>query len=156
MRRRRRAPVRGRLSATLAVLLALSGCGALTTTPPAPTVADFPGIAGLLSQQGVILDDIVSGDAGCDDRDVARTAIAFDASGLDQAVPTRIHVYIFRDDAALERLRPRLEDCIRAYATDPEAFEFVEVPPFVAAGPGPWTPRLAAALEAALREGAGG
>lgn len=149
---RRGAPLR--LAA--ASLVAVAGCGALTTTPPAPTAADFPGIAGLLLRNGLTVDAIVSGDAGCDDRELARTAIAFDAAGLDQPTSTRVHIYIFRNEPALERLRSRVEACVRSYANDPESFGFVEEAPFIAAGAGPWAPDFRAAIEAALREGAGG
>ena len=35
---------------------------------------------------------------------LAKTAIAFDASGLDQAQPVRIRVYVFRDRDTWQRL----------------------------------------------------
>src|SRR5258708_26360244 len=80
----------------IAICLLVAGCGAFTTSAPAATPAGFQGIASLLVQNGLKIDHIVSGDAGCDDLTLKRTAIALDASGLDQATPTRLYVYIFR------------------------------------------------------------
>ena len=122
--------------------LHLAGCGALLETPPAPTPADFQGIAADLVKRGVTIDNIVSGDSGCDDLELSRTAIGFDADGLDQASPTRIYIYIFRNREAYERLRQTVDACARSYVVDPEAFESVEQSPFVVAGAGPWAPRL--------------
>jgi hypothetical protein len=133
----------------------LTGCGAIAGTAPAPTPADFPGLAGVLSQRGIRVDRIVSGDAGCDDIDLARTAIGFDASGLDQATPVRIRIYIFRNRATYERLRSTIDGCAATFVTDPETFESVESSPFVVAGQGPWAAQFKDALRAAIVEAAG-
>jgi hypothetical protein len=131
-----------------AFVLALVGCGTISTTPPSPTPADFQGIAGLLVGHGLKIDHIVSGDAGCDDLTLKRTAIALDASGLDQATPTRIYIYIFRNRAAFERLRQTVDACARSYVTNPDAFESIEASPYVVAAPGPW----GAGFKSAIRE----
>ena len=145
-----------RTAAASAVLaLAVAACGAISTSPPAPTPADFGGIANELGRGGVTVTDIVSGDAGCDDRELIPTAIAFDASGLDQATPVRIYVYIFRNRASFEKLRARIDTCARSFVTDPETFESVEQSPYVLAGQGPWAPRFEAALRAGLEVAAG-
>ena len=111
-------------------------------TPPAPTPADFQGIAAELSKRDIALDTLVSGDAGCDDPTLIQTAIGFDASGIDQADPIRIHIYIFRNRASFEKLRATIDSCARAFVTDPQTFETVEQSPFVLAGQGPWAPGL--------------
>jgi len=139
----------------LAMSLALAGCGVLTETAPAPTPADFQGIAGDLLQHGVNVDNVVSGDAGCEDAGLRQTAIALDAKGLDQATTTRIYVYIFRNRDVFERLRQTVDECARAYVTDPSAYESVDVSPFVVAGPGPWAPDFRGAIRAAITEAAG-
>lgn len=145
-----------RTAAASAVLaLAVTACGAISTSPPAPTPADFGGIANELGRQGVTVANIVSGDAGCTDRELIPTAIAFDAAGLDQAAPTRIYVYIFRNRASFEKLRARIDTCARSYVTDPETFETVEQSPYVLAGQGPWAPRFEAAIRAGLEVAAG-
>src|SRR5678810_38982 len=85
--------------------LAVAGCSFVETTPPSPTPADFPDTAIQLTQRGIALDHVVSGDAGCDDKVLAPTAIAFDASGLDQPAKVRVYMYVFRNREAFERLR---------------------------------------------------
>jgi hypothetical protein len=131
------------------VALAVAGCGFVETTPPAPTPADFQGIASEFVKRGVLIDHIVSGDAGCDDIVLAPTAIGFDATGLDQPTKVRIYLYIFRNRETFDRLRASVDTCARAYVTDPQTFESAEQSPFVMAGQGPWGPKF----EEALRKG---
>jgi hypothetical protein len=135
-------------------LLAVAGCG-FSTKPPAPTPADFQGIAQLLVQRGLKIDHIVSGDAGCDDTTLKQTAIALDVSGLDQTAPTRLYVYIFRNKDAFERLRPSVDDCARSYVTDSAAFEAIDASPFVVTGPGPWAPTFKTAIRDDFTQAAG-
>src|SRR5262245_7529433 len=135
--------------------MSASACSALVETAPAPTPADFQGIAADLVKRDIQIDNIVSGDAGCDDIELARTAIGLDAFGLDQAEPTRVYLYIFRNRDAYNRLRQTVDACARSYVTDPEAFASVEESPFVVAGPGPWAQEFHDAIRAALVEAAG-
>ena len=139
----------------VAVCLLAAGCGTISTSAPPATPAGFQGIAGLLIQHGVKINHIVSGDAGCNDLTLQRTAIALDASGLDQATPTRLYIYIFRDRDAFERLRQTIDACARSYATNPDAFESIEASPYVVAGPGPWGASFKAAVRTAFSEAAG-
>ncbi len=134
--------------ATLALLLA--ACGVVTTSAPAPTPADFQGIASEIVKRDIQIDNLVSGDAGCDDDTLNPTAIAFDASGLDQAQPVRLYLYIFRNRASYERLRGEIDTCARSYVTDPATFESIESSPFVLAGQGPWAPQFKTTLREAL------
>ncbi|MEO6207613.1 MAG: hypothetical protein ABIP77_06640 [Candidatus Limnocylindrales bacterium] len=149
------APTPSVLSAVLGVALILAACGTITTTAPAPTPADFQGLATELTVRGIAIDDLVSGDAGCDDKVLNPTAIGLTANGLDQAEPVRIYLYIFRDRAAFERLRATIDGCARSFVTDPATFESVEQSPFVLAGQGPWAPRFEAAIRDALLVAAG-
>ena len=139
----------------LLVVLAVSACNFVETTPPAPTPADFPDTAIQLTQRGIALDHVVSGDAGCDDKVLAPTAIAFDASGLDQATKVRMYLYVFRNRESFERLRATIDDCARTFVTDPETYESLEQSPFVVVGQGPWGPKFKAALRAGLEVAAG-
>jgi hypothetical protein len=141
--------------ALIALALAVAGCGLVSTSPPAPTPADFQGIATELVQHGIHIDRLVSGDAGCDDRTLAQTAIALDADGLDQGQAVRLRVFIFRNRASYEKLRATIDECARAWVTDPDTFESVETSPFVVAGQGPWAPEFRAAVRAAITEAAG-
>lgn len=144
-----------RLPALVAVVLVLAGCGTISTTPPAPTPADFQGIATELSRRSIAIDGLVAGDAGCDDRVLIPTAIGLTASGLDQAEPVRIYLYIFRNREAFERLRAAIDACARSFVTDPATYETVEQSPFVLAGQGPWAPDFEAAVREALTVAAG-
>ena len=136
----------------LAVCLAalfVAACGVVSTTPPSPTPADFPGIAIELIKRGVVVEDPVSGDAGCPDRVLTPTAISFRASGLDQPAPVRIFLYVFRDRTTFDRLQASVDDCARSFVTDPATYERIAESPFVIAGQGPW----GATFKARLREG---
>jgi hypothetical protein len=144
------------ISVALGVLaLIVAACGSLTVTPPAPTPADITGIASELTTRGLTLGHLVSGDAGCDDPGLIPTAIGFDASGLDQAEPVRLRLYIFRNREAFERLRAAVDMCARSYVTDPDGFESVEQSPYVLAAQGPWPPQFKAAVQDALEAAAG-
>lgn len=150
-------PVTHRLAriGLLASVLVLSACGVVSTVAPAPTPADFQGIAAEFVTRGIVLDHLVSGDAGCTDHTLTQTAIAFDASGLDQDAVVRIHIYIFRDGEAYGRLRSTVDACAAAFVTDPSTFESVDDSPFVLAGQGPWAAEFKAALREALDVAAG-
>ncbi|OGO53542.1 MAG: hypothetical protein A2Z32_08800 [Chloroflexi bacterium RBG_16_69_14] len=135
--------------------LLVAACGVISTTPPSPTPADFPGIAAEYARHGIDLAHVVSGDAGCDDKVLAPTAISFDASGLDQKTKVRIHLYIFRNRAAFERLRATIDGCARSFVTDPETYEAFEQSPYVVAGQGPWGADFEAVLREATKVAAG-
>ncbi|HZC33006.1 MAG TPA: hypothetical protein VE640_06935 [Candidatus Bathyarchaeia archaeon] len=146
----------GRAIAFLVLLVAcLGACSTISQSPPAPTPADFQGIAGSIVQRGIRIDHIVSGDPGCPDQALGKTAIGFDAAGLDQATTVRVYLYIFRDRATYERLRATVDDCARTYVTDPATYESVESSPYVLAGQGPWGPTFKTNLRAAIAEAAG-
>jgi hypothetical protein len=149
-------PIRPRaLCFILFAALAVSACSFVETTPPAPTPADFQDTAIQLTQHGVVLDHVVSGDAGCDDKVLAPTAIAFDGSGLDQPTKVRMYLYIFKNREAFERLRATVDDCARNFVTDPQTYESLEQSPFVIVGQGPWGPKFKAALRSGLEVAAG-
>jgi hypothetical protein len=139
------------------VLLAAStaACSALVESTPAPTPSDFNGIADALTKRSVTITHLVSGDAGCADPTLIPTAIGFDASGLDQTEPVRIHLYIFRNRASFEKLRESIDACARSFVNDAETYESAEQSPFVVAGQGPWAPRFEGALRDSLEVAAG-
>jgi hypothetical protein len=140
-----------------ATLLAtiVAGCGTISRTPPAPTPADFPGIAGAFALRGISATHIVSGDPGCPNPDLGKTAIAFDAVGLDQSTPVRLYIYIFRNRETYERVRSSVDTCARSYVTDPQTYESVETSPYVVSGQGPWGPEFKDNLRAAIVQAAG-
>jgi len=143
------------VSALAASVLVVAACGVVSTKAPAPTPADFQGIASEFVTRGIALDHLVSGDAGCADQKLTQTAIGFDASGLDQTDVVRLRIYIFRDAEAYSRLRSTIDSCAAAFVTDPTTFEALDDSPFVLAGQGPWAPKFKAALREALHVAAG-
>ena len=143
-------------AALAAVALLLAGCAAFTPQTPKPTPTDFEGIVAELATAGIGVDNVVSGDPGCDDQRLARTAIAFDASGLDQGTPTRVHLYAFKNAGVYDELRPVIDLCARSYVTNPEDYASVDATPYVFAGPGPWAPQFEDALRDALERAAVG
>lgn len=148
-------PPFGRTAVVRAVLLAglvagiPAGCGSSSGVPEAST-ADFEGTVAALELVHVTVADVVAGDPGCDDRTLASTAISFSARGLDQPQPVRVYLYRFRDDPTYDRLRPTIDQCARAYVTDPDAYAAIDAPPLVMTSPGPWAPDFAAAMRTAL------
>ena len=139
----------------LVAALLVAACGTISTTPPAPTPADFPGLTAELANHGIGVNHFVSGDAGCTDPALTPTAIAFDARGLDQSGNVRLYIYIFRNREAFERLRASVDACAASFVTDPETYETIEESPYVVAGQGPWAPGFEEALRDALAEAAG-
>ena len=85
---RRPFPAAFRAALLVLVVLVLAGCGQLLGTEPPATPTDFPGLTGRMKLAGIVLDDWVSGDAGCADPDLVPASISFNASGLDQATPS--------------------------------------------------------------------
>jgi hypothetical protein len=144
-----------RRAGPIAAAVFLAGCGTISNTPPVPTAAPFPGIAGRLSLHGIQVTGIVSGDAGCPDANLAKTAIGFEAAGLDQTNPVRLHVYIFKNRVTYERLRSTIDQCAAAFVTDPATYESIDTSPYVVAGQGPWGAAFKDNLRAALKESAG-
>jgi hypothetical protein len=137
------------------VALAVAACGTISTTPPPPTPTDFPGLVGRLIRAGISVDDYVSGDAGCTDKDLVPAAISLHASGLDQATPVKLYLYVFRDRPAFERHRDQIGPCAEAFVTDPETFEEIEQSPYVLVGQGPWGQQFEATLRSVMEAAAG-
>lgn len=151
-----RRPVRpAALALALVLAIGVAACGRISTTPPAPTPADFQGIGAELTKRGIAIDDLVSGDAGCEDPVLIPTAIGVTADGLDQAEQVRLYLYIFRNRTSFERLRSSIDTCAGSFVTDPATFETVEQSPYVLAGQGPWAPEFEAAIRDALGVAAG-
>lgn len=150
----RTAPRGALIRSVVACLWLVAGC-TTSSVPPAPTPADFGGITHLFRTSGLTIGDVVSGDAGCPDTNLARTAIRFRASGLDQATPVPVYLYIFNDQAAFQRRASDVARCAESYVTDPANLESIDVSPYVLAGQGPWASAFRQALRAGLTAAAG-
>jgi hypothetical protein len=138
-----------------AIATALAGCGALTVSPPVPGPASFPELSSKLGSVGIDVENWTAGDAGCDDPTLAATAISFEATGIDQAAPVTMRIYIFRNRDAWDRRQADVETCVAVWADDPATFEIESVSPYVLAGQGPWPAGFAAAIRGALIAAAG-
>jgi hypothetical protein len=143
------------LALLLSGALVLGGCKALAGTPPPPSPADFAGVVSFLSAAGIGVQQVRTGDTGCTDPKLVGPAISLQASGVDQATPVALHLYMFKNQASYEALRSSVDACARSYVTDPATYETVESTPFVAVGQGPWAPGFTAALRSALDKAAG-
>ena len=154
-----RASVVARSRVALLVALAsavVAACSAFTPTTEPATPTDFAGIVAELQNVGIEVDRVVSGDAGCDDQRLSRTAIGFDARGVDQPTPVRIYLYAFKDQQVYDELLPAVDACARSYVKNAADYGSVDAPPYVLAGGGPWTAAFKAALGNALRRAAVG
>ncbi len=132
----------------------VAGC-TTSSVPPMPTPADFGGLSQVLQARGVTILNVVSGDAGCPNPSLARTAIAFTASGLDQATAVPVYLYVFNDHAAFVRRSTDVGSCAQSYVTDPQTYESLAISPYVLSGQGPWAPSFKAQLLAGLTVAAG-
>ncbi len=82
---------------------------------------------------------------------ISRAAV----SGLDQATPVKLYLYVFRDRAAFERHRQQVGPCAQSWVTDPQTYEELEQSPYMLAGQGPWGTKFEAALRTVLEQAAG-
>ncbi len=139
----------------LTVLL-VGACSAFTATTAPATPTDFAGVVSELESLGIDVNRVVSGEAGCNDQRLSRTAIGFNARGLDQTTAVRVHLYAFKDQQVYDELRATVDACARSYVTDPAALGAVDEPPYVLAGSGPWAPAFKDALRTALQRAAVG
>lgn len=128
----------------------LAGCARLANPEPRETPAAFPGITRILGYQGIAVEGIVAGDAGCSDQALAKTAISFQARGLDQTTPLAIRIYRFKNEDALQRNLGAIADCARTYVTDPETVVQIVEPPYVVMSQGPWAPEFTRTFESGL------
>ncbi|HEY3523491.1 MAG TPA: hypothetical protein VGK63_07280 [Candidatus Limnocylindrales bacterium] len=136
--------------------LALAAAGCSGGGSAEPSTADFEGTVADLDRVHVAVSDVISGEAGCANSTLAPTAISFDASGLDQPNPVRIHLYRFRDGSTYDRLRPDVDQCARSFVTNPDDYVALDARPLVATSIGPWGPQFTAAVRSALERAAAG
>lgn len=149
---RHRAPA---VSAILFLAAALAGCSSILVSPGPPDPAPFPEIASQLGRFGINVQTWTAGDAGCDDATLSPTAIRFTASGLDQAAPLTVRIFIFADREAWDRRLADVDTCAAQWATDPATFQIIQTSPYVVAGQGPWPAGFADAMHQAIEAAAG-
>ena len=86
--------------------------------------------------------DWVSGDAGCTDPDLVKSAISFTANGLDEPQPVKVYLYIFNNKDAFNRHLGQVGPCATTFITDPTTYQQVAQSPYVLVGQGPWAPGI--------------
>lgn len=141
-------------AARLAIVLAVAAIVATacrSTAQAGPTPATFTGVVASLSEQGISIENVVSGEAGCDDRALVSAAIAFDARGLDQSTPVRVHLYTFGNGAAFNRFSPNVDACARVLGGT-GSFTRIDQSPYVAAGSGTWGTQFKSGIKTALSQ----
>jgi hypothetical protein len=141
------------VAALATIALALGACSGRA---PSPSPGGFQEVLEALARRGATVTQIVSGDPGCADRTLVANAIRFHVR-LDDGVDREVHLFGFRDAAALGRAQASLTECARSFMAErlDESSGSVEVGPFHAFG-APWSERLSVLLGDAFREAIGG
>jgi hypothetical protein len=143
------------VAVALALSMALGACSSGTYAPPSPTPADFGGISQILQARGLTILAVRSGDAGCPDTTLARTAISFKAKGLDQATQVQLYLYIFHDHDVFVKRSTDVGGCASSYVTDASTYESLAISPYVLSGQGPWGASFMDQLRIGLTTAAG-
>jgi hypothetical protein len=147
--------VRGRGLIALLVAVALTAC---TRGATSPSPAGFQEVFEGLARRGATVTGIVSGDAGCDRSDLVANAVRFTLT-LPDRVPREIHLFAFRNQAALESARTSLTFCAATFRERRDrpdgSVGSVEVGAAHAFG-APFTAEVGDLLRGALAEASGG
>jgi hypothetical protein len=133
-------------------LAALSLAACSTGAAPSPSPGGFQEVFESLARRGATVTQVVAGDSGCADPTLVANAVRLHVR-LDDGVDREIHLFGFRDVAALTRAQASLSACRLSYAEGRagETVGSVQIGPFEAFG-APWSDRLGAVLSDALRE----
>jgi cytochrome c556 len=139
----------------LVALLALAACGG---ERPGPTPADRQGIFEELARRGGTVSEIVAGDPGCRDPDLAGNAVRFSLTVPDTSKAAHVYLFTFKNRPFFERAKPAVDACQGAFearsARTGGPVERIDVSPYRAFGDG-WSPGLRIFLEATMRAVAG-
>lgn len=154
MSRRLSSAVRSLALAGLAGL-ALTACGG---ERPGPTAADRQGIFEELARRGGTVSDIVAGDPGCADPELAGNAIRFRLTAPGAAEGADVYLFTFKNRPFFERGRAAVDACQRVFESRSAGtggpVERIDVSPYRAFGDD-WSPGLRGFLEATMRAVAG-
>lgn len=144
------------LVASLALLLA--GCGSgleVIHGSPTSTPTDFAGLTQKLANHNVVVDKVVSGDAGCTDQGLAPMAISFTVAGLGEISPLPARLFRFRNDESYTKLRATVDACAAEWVKDPASLLMIDASPYVLVMEGVSDQALIDALRTSLHEAAG-
>jgi hypothetical protein len=144
------------LFASLAMVLAGCGSGldAIHGSPKA-TPTDFAGLTQKFAIHNLVVDKVVSGDAGCTDQGLAPMAISFTIAGLGESAPLPARLYRFRNDDSYTKLRASVDTCAAEWVADPAALLMIDATPYVLVMEGVTDQAFIDALRTSLHEAAG-
>jgi hypothetical protein len=144
------------LVASLALVLAGCGSGldAIHGSPKA-TPTDFAGLTQKLAHHNLIVDAVVSGDAGCTDQGLTPMAISFTIAGLGESAPLPARLYRFRNDESYTKLRATVDTCAAEWVTDPAGLLMIDATPYVLVMEGATDQAFIDALRTSLYQAAG-
>jgi hypothetical protein len=144
------------LVASLALVLA--GCGSgleVIHGSPASTPTDFAGLTQKLANHNVVVDQVVSGDAGCTDQGLAPMAISFTVAGLGESSPLPARLFRFRNDESYTKLRATVDTCAAEWVKDPASLLMIDASPYVLVMEGVTDQAFIEAIRTSLHEAAG-
>ena len=146
------------VSLVASLALVLAGCGSgleVIHGSPASTPTDFAGLTQKLANHNLIVDTVVSGDAGCTDQGLAPMAISFTIAGLGEATPLPARLFRFRNDESYTKLRATVDACAAEWVIDPAGLLMIDASPYVLVMEGVTDQAFIEALRTSLHEAAG-
>ena len=150
--------MKSRIALVAALTLVLAGCGSgleVIHGSPTSTPTDFAGLTQKLANNNIVVDKVVSGDAGCTDQGLAPMAISFTVAGLGERSPLPARLFRFRNDESYTKLRATVDACAAEWVTDPASLLMIDATPYVLVMEGVTDQAFIEALRTSLHEAAG-
>ena len=150
--------MKSRIALVASLALVLAGCGSgleVIHGSPKATPTDFAGLTQKLANHNLIVDTVVSGDAGCTDQGLAPMAISFTIAGLGESSPLPARLFRFRNDESYTKLRATVDTCAAEWVTDPAGLLMIDATPYVLVMEGATDQAFIDALRTSLHEAAG-
>jgi hypothetical protein len=150
--------MKSRVALVASLALVLAGCGSgleVIHGSPKATPTDFAGLTQKLANHNLIVDMVVSGDAGCTDQGLAPMAISFTIAGLGESSPLPARLFRFRNDESYMKLRATVDTCAAEWVTDPAGLLMIDASPYVLVMEGVTDQAFIDALRTSLHEAAG-
>jgi len=147
-----------RIALAAALALVVAGCGSgleVIHGSPKATPTDFAGLTQKFAVRNLVVDKVVSGDAGCTDQGLAPMAISFTIAGLGESAPLPARLYRFRNDDSYTKLRATVDTCAAEWVADPAALLMIDATPYVLVMEGVTDQTFIDALRTSLHEAAG-
>ena len=150
--------MKSQIALVASLALVLAGCGSgleVIHGSPKATPTDFAGLTQKLANHNLIVDTVVSGDAGCTDQGLAPMAISFTIAGLGESSPLPARLFRFRNDESYTKLRATVDTCAAEWVTDPAGLLMIDASPYVLVMEGATDQAFIDALRTSLYDAAG-